>query len=470
MFNNYEVKKINNEEVLFLYIDNVTEFAALNKKHKKKNIKSHIDNYIKKQSIKFNGQKIIFVASSIIIGACLLASPLKFNSTQVPNYKYATKIISLNENLDEKINVEELIKDLNKIDDKSNTQNTSKENSSASENNKTTNSSKKPASSIAKPSTNTNSNTTKKPTTNNISSSKPSSSSTNTTNANVSKPSSNNTSSVNSSKPSQNVSKSEIITLKRSNGSTINIELEEYLIGVVAAEMPASFNIEALKAQAIAARTYALKAKENGITLTDTVSTQVYKDNNELKKIWQNSFDTYYNKVKKAVNSTEGLVMYYNNSLINAFYHSTSNGYTEDATAVFGSYPYLKSVDSSVDKNVSSYLKTVTLSYKAFSDKLGIPITSVSTISLERNNSNRISKIIIDNNTYDGVKFRTLLGLRSTDFDITLNEENIKITTRGYGHGVGMSQYGAHEYGKLGWSYSKILKHYYSGITIKKFN
>lgn len=455
MFNNYEVKKINNEEVLFLYIDNVTEFAALNKKHKKKNIKSHIDNYIKKQSIKFNGQKIILVASSIIIGACLLASPLKFNSSQVPNYKYAAKIISLNENLDENINIDELIKDLNKIDNKNNIQNINKENSSAKEDINIANSSQKPTNNITKPNPNTNSNTTKKPTTSNISSSKPSS---------------NNTSSVNSSKPSQNVSKSEIITLKRSNGSTINIELEEYLIGVVAAEMPASFNIEALKAQAIAARTYALKAKENGITLTDTVSTQVYKDNNELKKIWQNSFDTYYNKVKKAVNSTEGLVMYYNNSLINAFYHSTSNGYTEDATAVFGSYPYLKSVDSSVDKNVSSYLKTVTLSYKAISDKLGIPITSVSTISLERNNSNRISKIIIDNNTYDGVKFRTLLGLRSTDFDITLNEENIKITTRGYGHGVGMSQYGAHEYGKLGWSYSKILKHYYSGITIKKFN
>ena len=109
------------------------------------------------------------------------------------------------------------------------------------------------------------------------------------------------------------------------------------------------------------------------------------------------------------------------------------------------------------------------MSYETISNKLKVPITSLSNIKIERNNSNHVSKIIIDNNTYDGVKFRTILGLRSTDFDITLNENNVIITTRGYGHGVGMSQYGAHEYAKLGWNYSKILKHYYTGITIKKY-
>ena len=233
--------------------------------------------------------------------------------------------------------------------------------------------------------------------------------------------------------------------------------------------MPASFNNEALKAGAIAARTYALKAIQDGKTLTDTTSTQVYKDNNQLKALWGNSFNAYYNKVKNAVESTKGLVMYYNNSLINAFYHSTSNGYTEDSTAVFGSFPYLQSVESPVDKNVSSYLRTTTFTYENISNKLGIPITSLSNINIVRNNSNRISSITIDTNTYDGVKFRTILGLRSTDFDITLNENNIVITTRGFGHGVGMSQYGANEYAKQGWSYSQILKHYYTGISIKKY-
>ena len=448
MFNNYEIKKINNEEVLLLFIDNLGEFAKINKNSKKENITSQINKYLKNHNIKFKGQKILLVASSIIIGACLLTKPLNFKNDTILDYKYTTKIISLNENLNEDINVDKVINDLNnKIEDNN------------KENIKNPNTSKKPISSITKPSTSTN---TKKPTTNNVT--KPNNPT--TSNINTTKPNT----STSTEKPTTNITSSEIITLKRSNGSTIKIELEEYLIGVVAAEMPASFNIEALKAQSIAARTYALKAKEKGITLTDTVSTQVYKDNNELKKMWGNSYQTYYNKVKKAVNDTKGLVMYYNNSLINAFYHSTSNGFTEDATAVFGSYPYLKSVESSVDKKVSSYLRTITLSYEKISNKLGIPVTSLSNIIIERNNSNRISKIIIDNNTYDGVKFRTILGLRSTDFDIKLNKDDITITTRGYGHGVGMSQYGAHEYGKLGWNYSKILKHYYTGITIKKFN
>ena len=260
-----------------------------------------------------------------------------------------------------------------------------------------------------------------------------------------------------------------MIQVKRSNGSILNIELEEYLIGVVAAEMPASFNTEALKAGAITARTYALKAKENGTILTDTTSTQVYKDNNQLKNLWGSSYNTYYNKVKNAVDATKGLVMYYNNTLINAYYHSTSNGQTEDSKAVFGEFPYLKPVDSSLDKNVSSYLRTISMSYEEISKKLGIPVTPLSTIKITRNTSNRINTIIIDNNIYDGVKFRMTLGLRSTDFDLNLEENKINITTRGFGHGVGMSQYGANEYAKIGWNYSKILTHYYTGITIKKY-
>lgn len=452
MFNNYEIKTINNEEVLFLYLDNNTEFAALRKKGKKKALSSSINEFLKKKKITFKGKKIILVASGILVGACLISTPPKKDVNL--NYNYTTHIVSLNETFTPETSPEKVVEELTKVETKA--EETTKETViKKTETTKNTTTSKTPVKN-----TTTSKTPTAKPSTSNKENSTTPPNNANTNSQSPEKP---------STPTSPIVSSGKMITVKRSNGTILNIELEEYLIGVVAAEMPASFSTEALKAQAIAARTYALKTVENNITLTDTTSTQVYKDNSQLKQTWGNSFNTYYNKIKNAVNATSGLVMYYNNSLINAYYHSTSNGYTEDSTAVFGAYPYLKSVESPVDKNVSSYLKTITLTYEAISSKLGIPVTSLSTISMERNTSNRISKIIIDNNTYDGVKFRTILGLRSTDFDITLNENNITITTHGYGHGVGMSQYGAHEYAKLGWDYTKILKHYYTGITIKKY-
>ena len=459
MFNNYEIKTIKNEEVLYLYINNNVEFANLKNKDKKTTITSSINDFLHKNKISFNGKKVLLIASGLLVGACLLTSS-EIKSKSNLDYNYTTNIIAINEVLDKNLTPEKVVEDLNKKEEQIEN---NKENAPIIKNESIPNSSSSNKTPIKKPSTNitnssTSSTTSASNTTNNITTSKPSTSV---------KPTEPTDSNNNPSTPI--ISNKQMVTVQRSNGTILNIELEEYLIGVVAAEMPASFSTEALKAQAIAARTYALKQIENNKTLTDTVATQVYKDNNQLKKIWGNSFNTYYSKVKNAVNATSGLVMYYNNTLINAFYHSTSNGFTEDATAVFGAYPYLKSVESTVDKNVSSYLKTITMSYETISNKLKVPITSLSNIKIERNNSNHVSKIIIDNNTYDGVKFRTILGLRSTDFDITLNENNVIITTRGYGHGVGMSQYGAHEYAKLGWNYSKILKHYYTGITIKKY-
>lgn len=443
MINNYEIKKINNEEVLFLFLDNNTEFANMHPE-KKKTINNEINTYIKNNKINFNGKKIILMAGSFMLGMCLLTTPPHKNKDI--DYNYTTNLITLNETIvDEKTETKE---EENKVEIKE--EETVKENENIS----------------SKPTTPATIKPTPKPP---VSTTKPSKPATSVP-TKPTPPSENVTESKPDTKPQvPNVVTGKMITIKRSNGTILNIELEEYLIGVVAAEMPASFNNEALKAGAIAARTYALKAIQDGKTLTDTTSTQVYKDNNQLKALWGNSFNAYYNKVKNAVESTKGLVMYYNNSLINAFYHSTSNGYTEDSTAVFGSFPYLQSVESPVDKNVSSYLRTTTFTYENISNKLGIPITSLSNINIVRNNSNRISSITIDTNTYDGVKFRTILGLRSTDFDITLNENNIVITTRGFGHGVGMSQYGANEYAKQGWSYSQILKHYYTGISIKKY-
>ena len=257
-----------------------------------------------------------------------------------------------------------------------------------------------------------------------------------------------------------------LVVLYRSNGKVEKIDLEEYVIGVVAAEMPAGFNIEALKAQAILSRTYALKSKQTGKKLTDTVSTQAYIDINQMKSKWGNDFSKYYNKVKNAVEATKGMYITYNGSIIDAVYHSTSNGYTEDAVNVWGySIPYLKTVESSWDKNVTSYKKVKEFKIQEVLNILGI--ISLENIEItNRNGSGRVSFVKIDENIYTGVDFRNLLSLRSADFDIEVIDDDIRITTRGYGHGVGMSQYGANEMAKKGYKYSDIIKHYYSGVKI----
>ena len=233
--------------------------------------------------------------------------------------------------------------------------------------------------------------------------------------------------------------------------------------------MPASFNIEALKAQAVVARTYALKTIKNNKILTDTVSTQVYKDNNELKKLWGLDFEKYYNKIKNAVENTKGLVITYNNQLIDAVYHSTSNGMTEEASYVWNySIPYLKSVSSEYDKNASSYKRTISFTYDKISKIIDTNIDKNTEFILERNNSNRVTNVKINNITISGTTFRNLLSLRSTDFIINTNENDITITTYGYGHGVGMSQYGANGMANNGFNYKDILSHYYTNVTIKK--
>lgn len=269
-------------------------------------------------------------------------------------------------------------------------------------------------------------------------------------------------------KPNEEIDNNIYVTIHRSNGNIINLELEKYLIGVVGSEMPASFNIEALKAQAIVARTYALKKISQNKVLTDTTSTQVYKDNDELKNIWKNDFNKYYEKVKNAVMSTKGMVLMYKNNYIDAVYHSTSNGMTEDALYVWGyDIPYLKSVESKTDMNVSSYKREITFTLEKLSSILNTTITKNTQFILERNSSGRVSNVKVNDIEIKGTTFRTLLGLRSTDFVIELNEENAKITTYGFGHGVGMSQYGANGMANKGYTFKDILNHYYQNIFIK---
>ncbi len=250
----------------------------------------------------------------------------------------------------------------------------------------------------------------------------------------------------------------------------ITLSLEDYIIGVVSCEMPASYEFEALKAQAVASRTYALEKMNvnNSYDLENSTNNQCYHNNAKLKSKWGNSYEKYYNKISKAVNETKNYYMTYNGNIIKAFYFSTSNGYTEDVQDVFGSkLDYLSSVESSWDKNNKNFEKTVTFNETEFIKKLNLNDESINKIEIiSKTKSNRVNEIMINNTKFKGTTFRKLLGIRSTDFNIEKKDSLVYITTRGYGHGVGLSQYGANEMAKLGYTYDEILKYYYKNIEI----
>ncbi|MBE6145188.1 MAG: stage II sporulation protein D [Firmicutes bacterium] len=244
----------------------------------------------------------------------------------------------------------------------------------------------------------------------------------------------------------------------------LTVELEEYIIGVVAGEMPALFSEEALKAQAIASRTYLINHLQTNKTITNTTDDQVYLTKEEMKEKWKDDYDKYYNKIKEAVTATKGLIMYYNNEPIKAYYFSTSNGYTASSISVFNEQrDYLTSVESPFDQDNSN---TIEISKQDFCNKLDISCNQISITNIIKDNSNRISKITINNKEFKGTQVRKLLSLRSTDFTFNIKETTIEIITKGYGHGVGMSQYGANNMAKIGYTYEEILKYYYQDIKI----
>lgn len=251
------------------------------------------------------------------------------------------------------------------------------------------------------------------------------------------------------------------------------LDLEEYIIGVVAGEMPASFADEALKAQAIAARSYALfkiNTSTANYDLVTDITNQVYITQDKMREKWQENYDYYYNKVATAVKETENLVMEYNGEVISAYYFAMSNGATEDVSLVFGeTKDYLVSVDSSWDENVKNFAVTTSFSKQDFCTKLSIDCSNIDITNIDRSSTGRVNSITINKQQFPGTTFRFLLGLRSTDFTITIND-TVEITTRGYGHGVGMSQYGANEMAKNGANYQEILNHYYKDIDIVKID
>ena len=246
------------------------------------------------------------------------------------------------------------------------------------------------------------------------------------------------------------------------NNKKTDLSLEDYIVGVVSCEMPASFDIEALKAMSVAARTYALYKSERNKTLKTTTDDQCYIDESAMKEKWKNNFDKYYNKINNAVNDTKGEYMTYNDKTIIAFYFSISNGKTENVENVFSQkLDYLVSVDSSWDKRNNSNEKDIKMKVSDFLKKLNINDNKINNIKIDRSNTNRIN-----NKNYKGTKFRSLLNLKSTDIEIKYDNDYVYIHTVGYGHGVGMSQYGANYMAQDGYKYDDILKHYYKGVKI----
>lgn len=266
--------------------------------------------------------------------------------------------------------------------------------------------------------------------------------------------------------------KKEDITVKILRNDVVEtLDLEEYIIGVVAGEIPASFEEEALKAQAVASRTYALYKKNNEsgeYDLTDNINSQVYIDKEGMKQKWQNEYQKYYDKIQKAVNDTKGLVMYKNEEVIEAFYFAMSNGNTQSAENIFNaSYDYLVPVEYKYDNSaLNNYEVVVDFEQSEIINKLGLTCLNIIIGEIKRNESNYIENINICDKVFKGTEVRKSLGFRSTDFDIEITDA-VYITTRGYGHGVGMSQYGANGYAKNGYNYEEILKHYYNDIEIK---
>ncbi len=267
-----------------------------------------------------------------------------------------------------------------------------------------------------------------------------------------------------------------IIRVKRmASGKIVGVPFEQYIVGVLAGEMPIYFNLEALKAQAVAARSYALKRmeynKDNDFDVVDSILNQVYLDDGYLKDAWGNDYVGNINKLREAVNATSMEYLDYNGDVIDALFFSTSNGYTETSSLVFNiDLPYLQSVSSSWDEKTSSAFKSTTsMSLRDFYNKLNIDYSDYFDVKiLEKSSTNRIIKLSINGKEFLGRDLYNILGLKSTDFSLKKDGDKVIINTIGYGHGVGMSQYGAEGMAEEGYSYIDILKHYYVGTNIKK--
>ncbi|MFO7247515.1 MAG: stage II sporulation protein D [Bacillota bacterium] len=261
------------------------------------------------------------------------------------------------------------------------------------------------------------------------------------------------------------------------------VPLEEYVAGVVAAEMPAEFELEALKAQALAARTYIVyrllqqprPPVPGNAHVTDTVQDQAYRDPGELRAAWGADFAWKWARIRQAVAETAGLILTYDGEPILAAFFSTASGKTESAADYWGkSLPYLRSVPSPWDEASPRFRQTVTFTWSEFTRKLGLsdlpyPEGNRSDwAAVERTTTGgNVAEVRFGSRRFTGREVRERLGLPSTNFSWTVADGKITFHTRGYGHGVGMSQWGAQGMARAGKTAAEIIQHYYRGVRIE---
>ncbi|SEK46656.1 stage II sporulation protein D [Ruminococcus sp. YRD2003] len=276
--------------------------------------------------------------------------------------------------------------------------------------------------------------------------------------------------------------------LDAATGKVLIVPVREYVIGAVCAEMPANFGTEALKAQAVAAHTYAerqrtLAREEPRAELcgadfsNDTSKYQGYFTNEKIQQYFGKNYDEYYRRISAAADEVLPYVITYADEPIIAAFHSMSSGRTESAENAWGApVDYLVPVDSLSDTKAPKYEETVRINKDELRDRLeaaldgiqlGEDMTKWLTVA-EISDSGTVLTARAGDRTVTGNDIRTALGLRSADFDVTYDDEQAVITTRGFGHGVGMSQYGANAMASAGSTWREILAHYYPNCTIEE--
>ena len=274
--------------------------------------------------------------------------------------------------------------------------------------------------------------------------------------------------------------------LHKKTGEVEQVNIDDYLCNVVSAEMPADYEIEALKAQAVVARTYTIykinnKKHENADICDDSTCCQAWVDKETRFSRWEESKrESNWEKIQKCIQETQGQIITYQNQPINAFFHANSGGKTELPVNVWGGtgLPYLQVVETAGEEGYKQYESEVELTQDELIEKLKTKYSDISIDFsnqenlkiLEYTDSGRVKTVKFGNHEISGIETRTLLGLKSTNFEISKENDKIKFTVKGYGHGVGMSQTGADAMAKQGKNYKEIINHFYSGVEIKEVN
>lgn len=274
--------------------------------------------------------------------------------------------------------------------------------------------------------------------------------------------------------------------LDSTTNEVMEVSARDYVIGSVCAEIPAIFEEETIKAQAVISYTYAIRLKDiqkdtpnadlHGADFSnDSTKYQAYFTNEQIKQYYGSNYDEYYKKISTAVDEVLGNVIVYNDELIVPIFHSISSGKTEDAKTIWGySVPYLVSVDSSNDINASDFQDTriftptdIKSKFSAVYPDIIFSSDCTSWITIQSTSEvGTVTSVAVGSISISGQEFRNVLGLRSSNFDVSYNGDTFTVITKGYGHGVGLSQYGANQLALEGYSYIDILKHYYKGVEV----